>query len=47
MPTVASMAGSEEFADLALVIEYIAEIPGIERNPLITSHPARDDAAFN
>ena len=25
------MAGSEEVADLALVIEYIAEIPGIER----------------
>lgn len=34
-----TMAGSEEFADLALVIEYIAEIPGIERIRYTTSHP--------
>lgn len=33
------MAGSDEFADLALVIEYIAEIPGIERIRYTTSHP--------
>ena len=33
------MAGSEEAADLALVIEYIAEIPGIERIRYTTSHP--------
>ena len=34
-----AMAGSEEIADLALVIEYIAEIPGIERIRYTTSHP--------
>ena len=34
-----AMAGSEEKADLALVIEYIAEIPGIERIRYTTSHP--------
>ena len=34
-----AMAGSEEVADLALVIEYIAEIPGIERIRYTTSHP--------
>ena len=34
-----SMAGSEELADLALLIEYIAEIPGIERIRYTTSHP--------
>jgi tRNA-2-methylthio-N6-dimethylallyladenosine synthase len=34
-----AMAESEEFADLALVIEYIAEIPGIERIRYTTSHP--------
>ena len=34
-----AMAESEEFDDLALVIEYIAEIPGIERIRYTTSHP--------
>ena len=34
-----AMAGSDEFADLALIIEYIAEIPGIERIRYTTSHP--------
>ncbi len=38
-----AMAGGEanvgELADLALVIEYIAEIPGIERIRYTTSHP--------
>ncbi len=34
-----AMAGSDEKADLALVIEYIAEIPGIERIRYTTSHP--------
>ena len=34
-----AMAGSEEKADLALLIEYIAEIPGIERIRYTTSHP--------
>ncbi len=34
-----TMAGSEEFADLAILIEYIAEIPGIERIRYTTSHP--------
>jgi tRNA-2-methylthio-N6-dimethylallyladenosine synthase len=34
-----AMAGSEEIADLALLIEYIAEIPGIERIRYTTSHP--------
>lgn len=34
-----AMAGSEEKADLALIIEYIAEIPGIERIRYTTSHP--------
>ncbi len=33
------MDGSEEKADLALVIEYIAEVPGIERIRNTTSHP--------
>jgi tRNA-2-methylthio-N6-dimethylallyladenosine synthase len=33
------MAGSDEIADLAMVIEYIAEIPGIERIRYTTSHP--------
>ena len=31
--------GSDEKADLALLIEYIAEIPGIERIRYTTSHP--------
>ena len=34
-----AMAGSEEEADLALLIEYIAEVPGIERIRYTTSHP--------
>jgi tRNA-2-methylthio-N6-dimethylallyladenosine synthase len=34
-----AMSGSEEKADLALVIEYLAEIPGIERIRYTTSHP--------
>ena len=34
-----AMSGSEEIADLALIIEYIAEIPGIERIRYTTSHP--------
>mgnify|MGYP001765185080 FL=1 len=33
------MADSEEKADLALLIEYIAEVPGIERIRYTTSHP--------
>ena len=34
-----AMTGSDEIADLALLIEYIAEIPGIERIRFTTSHP--------
>ncbi len=34
-----TMADSEEQADLALLIEYIAEVPGIERIRYTTSHP--------
>jgi tRNA-2-methylthio-N6-dimethylallyladenosine synthase len=34
-----AMTGSEEFADLAILIEYIAEIPGVERIRYTTSHP--------
>ncbi|MDX9706122.1 MAG: tRNA (N6-isopentenyl adenosine(37)-C2)-methylthiotransferase MiaB [Azospira sp.] len=34
-----AMAGSEEIADLAMLIEYIAEVPGIERIRYTTSHP--------
>ena len=34
-----AMAGSEDQADLALLIEYIAEVPGIERIRYTTSHP--------
>ena len=33
------MAGTDEKADLALLIEYIAEVPGIERIRYTTSHP--------
>ena len=33
------MGGSEEIADFALLIEYIAEIPGVERIRFTTSHP--------
>ena len=34
-----AMADSDETADLALLIEYIAEIPGVERIRYTTSHP--------
>ena len=34
-----AMASGEEKADLALLIEYIAEIPGVERIRYTTSHP--------
>jgi tRNA-2-methylthio-N6-dimethylallyladenosine synthase len=34
-----AMGGTEEKADLAQLIEYIAEIPGIERIRYTTSHP--------
>jgi tRNA-2-methylthio-N6-dimethylallyladenosine synthase len=34
-----AMGNTEEKADLALLIEYIAEIPGIERIRYTTSHP--------
>ena len=34
-----SMGGSAEIADFALLIEYIAEIPGVERIRYTTSHP--------
>jgi uncharacterized LabA/DUF88 family protein len=34
-----AMADSDEIADLALLIEYIAEMPGIERIRYTTSHP--------
>ena len=34
-----TMGDSDETADLALLIEYIAEIPGIERIRYTTSHP--------
>jgi tRNA-2-methylthio-N6-dimethylallyladenosine synthase len=33
------MEGTDEKADLALLIEYIAEVPGIERIRYTTSHP--------
>jgi tRNA-2-methylthio-N6-dimethylallyladenosine synthase len=33
------MGSSEEIADFALLIEYIAEIPGVERIRFTTSHP--------
>ena len=33
------MEGSDEKADLAMLIEYIAEVPGIERIRYTTSHP--------
>jgi tRNA-2-methylthio-N6-dimethylallyladenosine synthase len=33
------MGGTEEIADFALLIEYIAEIPGVERIRFTTSHP--------
>ena len=31
--------GSAEIADFALLLEYVAEIPGIERIRYTTSHP--------
>ncbi len=34
-----SMGDSHQIADLALLIEYVAEIPGIERIRYTTSHP--------
>ncbi|MGJ7582514.1 tRNA (N6-isopentenyl adenosine(37)-C2)-methylthiotransferase MiaB [Variovorax sp. RHLX14] len=34
-----SMGGTAEIADFALLIEYVAEIPGIERIRYTTSHP--------
>ncbi len=34
-----AMAGSDEIADLAMLIEYLAEVPGIERIRYTTSHP--------
>ena len=33
------MGGTTEFADLALLLEYAAEIPGIQRLRFTTSHP--------
>lgn len=34
-----SMAGSSEIADFAMLLEYVAEIPGVERIRFTTSHP--------
>ncbi len=34
-----SMGGTEDIADFALLIEYVADIPGIERIRYTTSHP--------
>ena len=42
----APMAGSGETADLATLIEYVAEIPGIERIRYTTSHPNEFTAAL-
>lgn len=33
------MGGTEDIADFALLIEYVAEIPGVERIRFTTSHP--------
>ena len=33
------MTGTDELADFALLLEYVAEIPGIERIRFTTSHP--------
>ena len=38
-PTAARMGDDGEIADFALLIEYVAEIPGIERIRYTTSHP--------
>jgi len=35
----AAMGGTSEIADFALLLEYVAEIPGIERIRYTTSHP--------
>jgi tRNA-2-methylthio-N6-dimethylallyladenosine synthase len=37
--TMASGEGEPQFADFALLLEYVAEIPGIERLRFVTSHP--------
>ncbi|WP_431260584.1 tRNA (N6-isopentenyl adenosine(37)-C2)-methylthiotransferase MiaB [Roseateles chitinivorans] len=34
-----TMGGTDEIADFALLLEYVAEIPGIERIRYTTSHP--------
>ena len=34
-----TMQGSDEIADFALLLEYVAEIPGVERIRFTTSHP--------
>jgi tRNA-2-methylthio-N6-dimethylallyladenosine synthase len=34
-----SIAGSSEIADFAMLLEYVAEIPGVERLRFTTSHP--------
>jgi len=36
---IGKMGGGNELADFALLIEYIAEIPGVERIRFTTSHP--------
>ena len=36
---MASGEGEPQFADFALLLEYVAEIPGIERLRFVTSHP--------
>lgn len=33
------MSGSEEIADFAMLLEYVSEIPGVERIRFTTSHP--------
>ena len=42
----AAMADGGEMADLATLIEYVAEIPGIERIRYTTSHPNEFTAAL-
>ena len=34
-----TMAGSEEIADFAMLLEYVSDIPGVERIRFTTSHP--------
>ncbi|MDP3086545.1 MAG: tRNA (N6-isopentenyl adenosine(37)-C2)-methylthiotransferase MiaB [Rubrivivax sp.] len=41
-----TMGGSGEIADFALLLEYVAEIPGIERIRYTTSHPNEFSARF-